>query len=145
MMFMPYRRHNESSLKPLSANAVLMNNRYFTWPSYCHNRSSTNLVITFLSRQCHRYSVIWASFMFTRCITGRNKHFPFFLSLHTAKRLQSVERRVLIIKQGFERLMAQFKVRMHLGYGLNKSSERHTFCVFSGVFLRISAKIIGIL
>jgi len=38
-----------------------------------------------------------------------------------------VEGRVRIIKRSFQRLMAQFKVRMHLCYGLNKSSERHTY------------------
>jgi len=94
------------------------------------NTQWINLVITFISRQCHCHSVISASFTKTRCITGRRSwHSPNrpVLSLHTAKRLQSVEGRVRIIKRSFERLMAQFKVRMHFCYGLNKSSERHTY------------------
>lgn len=58
--------------------------------------------------------------------------------MNTAKRLQSVEGRLSIIKRGFERLMAQFKVRMHLGYGVNSPRVRHIHlcaqrCVFADI------------
>jgi hypothetical protein len=103
--------------------------------------SSISQVITIVSRQCHCNSVTPTSFMKTRCITGRSWHSPnrAVLSLLTAERLQSVEEQVRIIKRSFERLMAQFKVRMHLCYGLNKSSERHThLCVQRCVLADIS-------